>query len=121
MARPRPAASARCRSAAADPRSAVADRSIACPRFGSRTSQVAFSSRTPMARFDVDLPVGQGGSSGTGGLISTIDERVASGAEAVAERVRARCVCSMRMLRAVWRRGIVWPDGPHLAGNAALA
>ena len=49
------------------------------------------------------------------------DERVASCTDAAPERAQPRCACSMRMLRAVWRRGMVWPDGPHLAGSAALA
>ena len=52
-------ASARCRSATADPSSVVADRSIACHRFDSRAWQVASSSRTPTTRFEVDLPVGK--------------------------------------------------------------
>ena len=89
----RPGACARCRSSAADRSSAVADRSIACPRFVSRASQVASSSRTARARFELDSLVGQGDGSGIGVVVATIDEGAASGANAAAERAcRRLCV-----------------------------
>ena len=65
--------------------------------------------------------VGQGDGGGIVGIVERVDEGVASGVDAGAERACRRFVCSMCMLRALWRRGMARPGGRHLADSAMLA